>query len=104
MEQFGDLLAILSNLWNPTYQKEILHDVRDLGYSLSPFITDLPKLRKEYRKSRTGPEIPIADEKRMGILEDFIYVLESAKPSDELVATLQSILGVEEDMRAVCLC
>ena len=104
MEQFGDLLAILSNLWNPTYQKEILHDVKDLGYSLSPFIKDLPKLRKEYRKSRTGPEIPIADEKRMGILEDFIDVLESAKSSDELVDTLQSILGVEEDMGAVCLC
>ena len=39
MEQFGDLLAILSNLWNPTYQKEVLHDVKDIGYSLSPFIT-----------------------------------------------------------------
>ncbi len=104
MEQFGDLLAILSNLWNPTYQKEILQDVKDLGYSLSPFIKDLPKLRKEYRKSRTGPEIHIADEKRMGILEDFIHVLESAKSSDELVDTLQFILGVEEDMGAVCLC
>ncbi|MFV9678142.1 MAG: hypothetical protein ACNYVW_10920, partial [Methanosarcinales archaeon] len=78
--------------------------VRDLGYSLSPFIKDLPKLRKEYRKSRSGPQIPIADEKRMGILEDFIHVLESAKSSDELVATLQSILGVEGDMGTVCLC
>ena len=41
---------------------------------------------------------------KMGILEDFIDVLESAKSSDELVDTLQSILGVEEDMGAVCLC
>lgn len=104
MEQFGDLLAILSNLWNPTYQKEILHDVKDLGYSLSPFIKDLPKLRKEYRKSRTGPKIPNSDEKRMGLLEDFIHVLESAKSPDELVDTLQSILGAEVDMGAVCLC
>ena len=71
---------------------------------MTPCIKDLPKLRKEYRKSRTGPEIPIADEKRMVILEDFIYLLESAKSSDELVATLQSILGVEVDMGAVCLC
>lgn len=78
--------------------------MKDLGYSLSLFIKGLPKLRKEHRKSKTGPEIPIADEKRMGILEDFIYVLESAKSSDELVDTLQSILGVEEDMGAVCLC
>ncbi|MCW3142150.1 MAG: hypothetical protein N2V72_08305 [Methanophagales archaeon] len=104
MEQFGDLLAILSNLWNPTYQKEILHDVKDLGHSLSPLIKDLPKLRKEYRKSRTGPEIPIADEKRMGILEDFIQALESTKSPDELVDTLQSILGADVDMGAVCLC
>jgi len=78
--------------------------VKDLRYSFSQFIKDLPKLRKEYRKSRTGPEIPIADEKRMGILEDFIDVLESAKSSDELADTLQSIVGVEEDMGAVCLC
>ena len=78
--------------------------MKDIGYSLSPFIKDLPKLRKEYRKSRSGPEIPIADEKRMGIPEDFIYVLESAKSSDELVDTLQAILCVEEDMGAVCLC
>jgi len=46
------ILAILSNLWNPTYQKEILRDVVDLGYSLSPFVNDLPKHRKEYRETR----------------------------------------------------
>lgn len=104
MEQFGDLLAILSNLWNPTYQKEILRDVVDLSYSLSPFVNDLPILRKEYRETRKGPEIPIADEKRMGILEDFIQALETTGSSNELVYTLQSILGVEADMEAVCLC
>ena len=83
-----------------------LFQEKDVRYRMpcSHFIKDLPKLRKEYRKSRTGPEIPTADEKRMGILEDFIYVLESAKSSDELVDTLQSILGVEEDIGAVCLC
>ena len=83
-----------------------LFQEKDVRYRMpcSHFIKDLPKLRKEYRKSRTGPEIPIADEKRMGILEDFIDVLESAKSSDELVDTLQSILGVEEDIGAVCLC
>ena len=78
--------------------------MKDIGYSLSPFIKDLPKLRKEYHETRKGPEIPIADEKQMGIPEDFIHVLESAKSSGELVDTLQSILGVEENMGAVCLC
>ncbi|MBE9592512.1 MAG: hypothetical protein IMF19_03440 [Proteobacteria bacterium] len=90
--------SILLNLKNrKTYLK-------DLGYSLGPFIKELPKLRKEYRKSRSDPQIPIADEKQMGIPEDFIHVLESAKSSDELVDALQSILGVEEDMGVVCLC
>jgi hypothetical protein len=77
MEQFGDLLAILSNLWNKTYQKEILHDVEDLGYSLSQFINNLPKLRKECPEDRKDSEMPIADEKRMGVPEDFVQVLES---------------------------
>jgi hypothetical protein len=74
MEQFGDLLAILSNLWNETYQKEILKDVMDIGHSLSPFVKDLPRLREEYRKTRTGVAIPIKDEERVDILENFIDV------------------------------
>ena len=102
MEQFGDLLAILSNLWNKTYQKEILHDVKYLGNSLSPFINDLPELRKEYHEARKGSEIPIADEKRMNVLEDFVQVLESSKSPGELVCALQSILGAEVTVEAVC--
>jgi len=37
-EQFGDLLAILPNLWNEVYRKEILYDVGDLGWSLSSLL------------------------------------------------------------------
>jgi len=102
MEQFGDMLAILSNLWNETYNKEIMGDFGDLGHALSSFVKDLPMLRKEYRKIRRGPAIPIADTKRMCVLEDFIEVLESANQSNELIATLQSILGVETGAVAVC--
>lgn len=102
MEQFGDLLAIHSNLWNETYQKEILFDIEDLGRSLSPFVKDLPRLRKEYREIRRGPAIPIADNKRICVLGDFIEVLESTKPSGELISTLQAILGAEMSVEAVC--
>jgi hypothetical protein len=102
MEQFGDLPAILSNLWNKTYQKEILHDVEYLGHSLSAFINDLPELRKEYHEAIKGSELPIADEKRMGVLEDFVQVLESSKSPGELVCALQSILGAEVSVEAVC--
>lgn len=102
MEQFGDLLAILSNLWNETYQKEILLDIEDLGRSLSPFVKDLPRLQKEYHEIRRGPDIPIADMKRICVLEDFIEVLESATPSNELIPTLKSILGAEMSVEAIC--
>ena len=66
--------------------------IEDIGRSLSPFVMDLPRLRKEYREIRRGPAIPIADMKRISVLEDFIEVLESTKPSGELISTLQAIL------------
>ena len=95
MEQFGDLLTIASNLWNNTYQEEILDDVDDLCDALSLFVHDLPKLRKEYRKVRKGPEIPIPDSKRLDVLEKFLDILESTKVQDTLISDLQSILYVD---------
>ena len=95
MEQFGDLIAILSNLWNKTYQKEVLSDIDDLAVALSPFVKDLPELRKEYRRVRAGSEIPIADDKRMYVLQEFVYLLESDKSHDELVPLLENILNVD---------
>ena len=94
MEQFGDLIAILSNLWNKTYQKEVLSEVENLSVSLSPFVKDLPDLRKEYRRVRAGPEIPIRDDKRLGILQEFVEILESGKSYDELLSPLKKILNV----------
>ncbi|MBU3928843.1 MAG: transposase [Bacteroidetes bacterium] len=95
MEQFGDLLAILSNLWNETYQKEILQDVVYIGSSLSPFVKDLPRLRNEYREIRRGNTIPIDDEERVSILENFIDVFENNELDSVLISSLQSILEVE---------
>lgn len=95
MEQFGDLLAILSNLWNETYQKEILQDVVDIGRSLSPFVKALPRLRQEYRETRRGNTIPIDDEERLDILENFIEIFENNELDSVLISSLQSILEVE---------
>ncbi len=94
MEQFGDLLAILSNLWNETYQKEILQDVVYIGRSLSPFVKNLPRLRDEYRETRRGNTIPIEDEERVSILENFIDVFENNELDSVLISSLQSILEV----------
>lgn len=101
MEQFGDLFAILSNLWNPTYQDEILDDVDDLCDAFSPFIKELPRLRKEYREARKGPEIQIRDNKRLNVLNEFVRVLESDELKDSMISTLQSILRVTDDMAII---
>jgi hypothetical protein len=39
-----------------------------------------------------------------GVCSRIVSFLFAFKSSDELADTLQSILGVEEDMGAVCLC
>lgn len=95
MEKFGDLLAILSNLWNETYQKEIINDVVDIGRSLSSFVKDLPALRKEYRETIQGDAITIDDDERLDILENFIDVFENNDIDNVLISSLQSILQME---------
>ena len=75
--------------------EEILSDVKDLAVSLSPFVNNLPELRKEYREARKGPEIPIPDDERMDILQEFVETLESGKTHEELVSLLENILNVK---------
>jgi len=94
MEQYGDLITILSNLWNHTYQKEVLSNVNDLAVSLSMFVNDLPELRKEYRRVRTGPQIPFPDDKRIYVLQGFVEMLESGISYEELILPLKEILHV----------
>jgi len=102
MEQFGDLLAIASNLWNKTYQETILDDVDNLCTALFPFVNNIPKLRKKYHDVRKGPEIPIHDSKRLNILENFLNVLESTEVQDTLISELQSILCVTNEAETTC--
>jgi len=102
MEQFGDLLAIVSNLWNKTYQEKILDDLDDLCTALFPFVNNLPKLRKEYRDVRRGPEMPIHDSKRLDILEKFLNVMESTEFQDTLITELQSLLCVTNEAETTC--
>ena len=66
-----------------------------IGRSLSQFVKDLPKLRNEYRETRRGGTIPIDDEERFSILEDFIEVFENNELDSVLTSSLQSILEVE---------
>jgi len=100
MEQFGDLVAIASNLWNPKYQKEIMHDVSNLADSLSQFVHELPQLRKHYRVVRANPEFPIADSKRKECLEFFVKSLEAQTQMDKIVQVCQLFTLKKEG--AVC--
>ncbi len=102
MEQFGDLLAILSNLWNPAYQRLVLGDVQDLSQTLGQYIPDLPRLRAEYRLARSGPERPIPDGERLEVLEGFLQALESSVDDEDLISRLMDIVGVEANDLATC--
>ncbi|MBW2740956.1 MAG: hypothetical protein JRE64_19395 [Deltaproteobacteria bacterium] len=66
------------------------------------FVKDISGLRKEYREIRRGPTVPIADMRRIDVLESFVEVLESDNQSSELISILQSILGAEASVGAVC--
>ncbi len=101
MEQFGDLLAILSNLWNRTYQRRVLGDVRSLSDALAQFAHELPRLRTEYRMARTGPERPISDARRIDVLQDFIQAMESSDNDENLIQRLQSIVGADMPAEAI---
>jgi len=66
-----------------------------MGHSLSPFVKDLPRLRNEYRETRRGNTIPIDDEERLSILENFIEVFENNELNSVLISSFQSILEME---------
>ena len=94
MEQFGDLLAIISNLWNENYQKEIIGDIYDIARHLGPFVGELSHLRNEYRMVRIGPELPISDNKRKNCLELFVRSLESDRPMEDMMLIFESFFQV----------
>ena len=95
MEQHGDLLAILSNLWNPAYHRLVLNDIQDLSQALGQYIPDLPRLREEYRLVRAGPERPVPDEDRLGMMQDFLKAMESSEDDAELLSSLERILKLD---------
>jgi hypothetical protein len=76
--------------------------MEDLGCSLNMFVKDLIGLRKEYRGIRRGPTVPIADMRRIGVLESFVEVLEPDNQSSELISIFHSISGAEASAGAVC--
>lgn len=102
MEQHGDLLAILSNIWNPSYQRLVLNDMNNLSEALGQYIPDLPRLRKEYRLVRVGPERPVPDEARFGLLQDFLKTMESSMDDKELLPMLLDIMRLDASVVAAC--
>lgn len=101
MEKYGDLLAIVSNLWNPVYQQQIMGDIENLSHMLGKYIPELPRLRREYHLGRRGPERPIADEKRISVLEGFLRILESSFDGDSIMEKLVDLIG--EEAGEICL-
>lgn len=95
MERHGDLLAILSNLWNPAYQSKVLDDIWNLSDALGQHIPDLPRLREEYHLARAGPEWPVPDGDRLGMLKSFLRILETSVDDGETLARLMEVVRSE---------
>jgi hypothetical protein len=76
MAKYGALTAILSNLENEIYTKEVLADVEDFVYEILSVTEDEIKEAKKLIKPYHNEYLVSSDPKRITILTDFIKLLE----------------------------
>jgi hypothetical protein len=76
MAKYGALTAILSNLENEIYVKEVLADVEDFVYEILSVTEDEIKEAKKLIKPYHNEYLVSSDPKRIIILIDFIKMLE----------------------------
>ncbi len=76
MAKYGALTAILSNLENEIYVKEILADVKDFVYEILSVTEDEIKDAKKLIKPYHNEYLISSDPKRIIILNDFIQIID----------------------------
>jgi hypothetical protein len=76
MAKYGALTAILSNLENEIYVKEVLADVKDFVYEILSITEDEIKEAQKLIKPYHNEYLVSSDTKRIIILIDFIKMLE----------------------------
>lgn len=83
MTKYGALLAVLSNLENETYVKEVLTDVKDFVYEMQSVTNEeIQDARKLIRKHPHRPLV-YSDKKRPELLKKFVEILEDSDGGSE---------------------
>lgn len=83
MTKYGALLAVLSNLENETYVKEVLADVEDFVYEMQSVTNkEIQEARKLIRKHPRRPLV-YSDKKRPDLLRKFVEILEDSDGGSE---------------------
>lgn len=96
MTKYGALLAVLSNLENEIYVKEVLTDVNDFVYEMQSVTNEeVQDVRKLIRKHPRSPLV-YSDKKRPELLKKFVEILEdSDKGSEKSIVEWLSMLNSE---------
>jgi hypothetical protein len=86
MAKYGALLAVLSNLENEVYVKEVLAGVKDFVYEMQNITSEEIKEAKKLIKPHQQKLLVRSDKKRAVLLQEFVEILErSGNKSDSVV-------------------
>ena len=83
MEKYGALLAVLSNLENEVYAKEVLADVTDFAYEMQNITSEEIKEAKRLIKPHQQKLLVSSDKKRAVLLQEFVEILEQPENSSD---------------------
>lgn len=95
MGKYGALTAILSNLENEIYVKEVLGDVNDFVYELASIAEDELEVARNLIKPYHNDFLVSSDAKRLNLLHEFVTILEHSDKKNE-VNVEKWLLNVEK--------
>jgi hypothetical protein len=84
MAKYGALTAVLSNLENESYVKEVLRDIPDFVYEMQSIDGEEIEKVKELIKPYHNDFLVSSDSKRISLLQDFITILERSDKKDKI--------------------
>jgi len=83
MAKYGALLAVLSNLENELYVKEVLADVTDFAYGMQNITSEEIKEAKRLIKPHQQKFLVSSDKKRAVLLQEFVEILEQPENNSD---------------------
>jgi len=85
MAKYGALLAVLSNLENEKYVKEVMSDVKDFVYEMQNIAPGEIKEAKKLIKPHQQKLLVRSDKKRAVLLQEFVEILERPENNGDAV-------------------